>query len=392
VTGEQSWVIQTDDLQIGTSLSFDLTDASGQVVLKAGTAITERIKERLLKKNITSVTVRGAGQSESDLAETVLLESFPSATIESIQSAIQSTRQSVMGLVTSLGENQQSLSARDAAASVSQFIESASKNVAATLAILSLTSKVANPDIAERIANLATKMALLSVTMSVVRRDSPTESADIGMAGLLHDCSLLLNTEWFESKSSLRDEAALSEYRRHPIESAELLHGVQGISAEVKTMITQVHEQADGSGYPRGLLLDQTAPGATLLNVAEAYIALTEPIRGEAIVPSDALALLCYHTAQGKFCKTTLQLMINSMSIYPVGSTVILDDDSKGVVVEGNIGSPLMPTIRLLNNAKTRIDLRDSKRSVLSPFISEGRKAERIKKTQMPEMLWRTDR
>ena len=59
---EQSWVIQTEDLQIGTVLSFDLTDATGQVLHKAGLPINDRLKERLTKKNIHSVTIRGAAK------------------------------------------------------------------------------------------------------------------------------------------------------------------------------------------------------------------------------------------------------------------------------------------------------------------------------------------
>ncbi|MEQ1829272.1 MAG: HD domain-containing phosphohydrolase [Pirellula sp.] len=394
VSGEPSWVIQTEDLQIGSSLSFDLTDASGQILHKAGTPITERLKERLQNRNINSVTVRGAGSSEeADIADSILLECYSGESIKLIQDSIQNAQQSIIRLVKSLEERSSDHDLAEVRRNVDQFVSSASENMAATLAVLGLQLPISKLGIAERIATRSIKTALLGVAMSVVRKDTESESVAIGMAGLLHDCSLLRHPEWFDPKPNFRDLLVLDEYRRHPIESAEMLLGIPGISTQVTTMITQVHEQADGSGYPRGMKLGQTMLGATILNISDAYFALTEPFHRPAIVPADALAYLCYHAAQGKFCKKTLQRMVQCMSIYPVGSLVVLDDQSKAVVIEGNQDEPLKPKVRIINEIKPSIDLRHSRRHIIGPHITHGSKtAERIKKSQMQEILWRADR
>jgi HD-GYP domain-containing protein (c-di-GMP phosphodiesterase class II) len=393
VSGDQSWVIQTEDLQIGTSLSFDLTDATGQVLHKAGSPITERLKERLRKKNIHSVTVRGKAPSETEDAEGVLLDSYPEDTLESIQQSMQNAQQSIIKLIRALEENRVENKLDELNASIQQFVTSASNDIAATLATLAIRSRVTSPEILERIASRSTKVALMAVATSVIRRDDASESAEIGLAGMLHDCSLMMHPEWFDQKPNFRDELFLEEYRRHPIESAELLQGTGDLSKGVMTMITQVHEQADGSGYPRGMKLEQVHSGVPVLNLADAYFTLTEPYFGSGIVAGDALAYLCYHTAQGKFCKKTLQFMIQGLSIYPVGSVVRLDDESLAVVIEGHQGEPLRPTVRVITGNKPRIDLRNSKRSIVSPHLATGNaNIERIKKSQMQEILWRSDR
>ena len=389
---EQSWVIQTEDLQIGTTLSFDLMDASGLVLHKAGMPINSRLKERLQKKNIHSVTVRGTAKLDSSVSDSVLIDSFSPDSVKAIQGSIESTQIAIRKLVAVLQNNQEG-NVDELRENVNQFVDQASKDVAAALAVIALKSRESTSEIVETVAKRSAKLSLLGVITSILKSDKPKESMEIGLAGLLHDCSLLLHPEWFFADENQRGESFLKDYQRHPIESAELLYGATGISKNIITMVTQVHEQADGTGYPRGMKLTNTMEGAAILNLADAYLTLVEPIRGIPHIPSDAVAYLIYHTAQGKFCKDTLQQLIQGMSIYPIGSIVLLDDNSKAIVIQGNPEKPLQPIVRLLQLGNLRIDLKDSSRFVAGPYVdSDSDKIERILKSQMQEIRWRTDR
>jgi HD-GYP domain-containing protein (c-di-GMP phosphodiesterase class II) len=388
----QTWVIQTEDLQVGTSLSFDLTDANGQILLKAGVPIQERLKEILRKKNINSVTVRGAANSEAEKTEATLLSSYDTERIEAIQSAIASTQDSIMKVVQA-AQNGEASGVQQLGESIDQFLAEANKDISASLALVGLRSKAIEPSIAERLAARATKLSLLAIVISLLRKDEVRESLDVGMAGALHDSSLMVHPEWFTGEKSLRDDSIANEYRRHPLESAEMLNGIEGISKNTITMISQVHEQADGSGYPRGMQLKQAHPGAVILNLADAYLELTFPIQGAPMDQADSIAYLSHHAAMGKFCKSTFYLLMNGLSLYPIGSAVILDDDSKAVVIQSNSGYPLQPVVRLLHEShSTKLDLKQSKLRIARPaegVLAFG--AERIKKSQMQNVLWRTD-
>ncbi len=389
---EQSWVIQTEDLQIGTTLSFDLMDASGLVLHKAGMPINARLKERLKTKSIHSVTVRGASQLDGTQRDALLIDSFSPGLVKAIQESIESTQIAVRKLVAVLQKSQEG-NLNELRENVSQFVGQASNDVAAALAVIALNSRASSSDTVEIVAKRSAKLSLLGVITSILNSDEPNVSMEIGLAGLLHDCSLLLHPEWFSLDTNQRGDAFLHEYSRHPIESAELLYTATGISKDVITMVTQVHEQADGTGYPRGMKLANTLHGATTLNLADAYLTMVEPIRGEGHVPSDALAYLTFQTANGKFCKATLRHLIQGMSIYPIGSIVLLEDDSKAIVIQGNPEEPLKPIVRLLQPGNQRIDLRDSNRSISKPYVgSDAVHMKRILKSQMHEIKWRTDR
>ena len=389
---ELAWVIQTEDLQIGTTLSFDLTDGAGQILHKAGTPINERLKERLQKKNIHSVTVRGAAKTDEMLAESLLIDSYAKGSIKAIQNSIEATQMALCKLIAGIQRNDEGTVA-ELEDKVGQFLDQASRDVSAALAVIAMMSKNTNSDFVGRVAKRSAKLSLLGVITSVVLANEAHESIEIGLAGLLHDSASLLHPEWFSTIAGHRRERFLEEYHRHPIESAELVNGTKGISRSVITMITQVHEQADGTGYPRGLKLASTLPGATILNLADAYLVLVEPLSGRRHVPSDAISYLCHHTAKGRFCKVNMQSMLQGMSIYPVGSTVLLDDESRALVIRSTPGKPLQPVVRLLQTGHLTIDLAQSARSISAPYVgADGTELDRINKTQMLEILWRTDR
>jgi hypothetical protein len=209
---------------------------------------------------------------------------------------------------------------------------------------------------------------------------------------LLHDCSLLLNQEWFQSHYSVREETQRKKYRKHPIESADLLNGLPGIPKEVLGLIMETHEQADGSGYPRGLVLGKVRQGSEILNAADAYLSLTQAVRGASYLPSDVIGYLCLQAAEGKFCREAIQLLTRSMSMYPVGSLVELNDQSKAVVIEGNFDAPLQPVVRMLHSSHAVQDLRTAPLSILKPLLPKSQPHERIPKSRFQEVLWRTDR
>lgn len=399
MTTDQRWVIPTQELPVGTPLRFDLVDNNGVVLQPAGKPIDEELIDRLQQQCNLALTLQEPQESPEQLgsvtferATSVLMSCYPPELIQAIQDSIDTTSQALLKLVDSL-HTKEGDSVTSMSTSVSQFVLHANHDISATFAVIALNSAKVVPKILERVALNSTKIALLSVALSVLRRDAPIVSYEIGMSALLHDCSLLFQPNWYLVKPGARGEALRKKYRRHPVESSDLMNGLHGVSKNMLSMIKEVHEQVDGTGYPRGLRKERMMTGSVILNLADAYVSLTSPVQGEPMVPSDALAYLCFHAAQGKFCIETLQLLIESTSIYPIGSMVVLDDQSKAVVVKGNGPKPMAPTVRLLHGGHKEIDLRESRQCIHGPWtFAENDRGTRIKKSQLGEILWRTDR
>ena len=62
--------------------------------------------------------------------------------------------------------------------------------------------------------------------------------------------------------------------KAHPVRGAEMLRGVKFLE-RVTDMVRHHHERVDGKGYPDGLKGDQISIGAKIVNVADAFDAMT---------------------------------------------------------------------------------------------------------------------
>jgi len=391
MSSEETWVLQTAELIVGSTLSFDLNDASGVVLHKAGIPISDRLIERLQKKNIHSVTVKGRVAEAID-QDSILFSLFDSFAIEKTKQIVTASEMAISKFAASLRQGEAG-DVTELTANVNLFIAQTKLDSSVAFAVLASRAKSISPEIVEKLTARSTLMALIGVATSVVMSRSDADCIDVGMAGLLHDCSLLMHPEWFGDASNLNGNTKLlSEFRNHPIESAELLKEVEGLNEQVLEIISQVHEQFDGSGYPKQLAASAISNSARILNAADAYLNLVQPFfHNNRLLPADALAYLCHNATAGRFDTQVIRGFIKGMSIYPIGSIVELDDESVAMVVRSNLGKPLEPIVQPLKANSKAMDLSNSPRTIVGPSLKHDPSVQRIYKSTMDERLWRSD-
>ena len=385
---EQTWVISTKDLQVGTVLSFDLLDAHGNVLHKAGMPVSDRLKERLHANGIESVSIRGKSEVESDKIRNVIAESFDPILLAELNETVHSTQSLVQHSISTL-INSKTLDVREMEAGAERFVDLASKDLAASLSTLITSEGSANAETIEAISLRASRLSLLAITTSLTQGQSESFAISVGIAALLHDISLAVNPPLYERAFQGKlSSPEIEQYRNHPIDSMDLLKRSPGISERTLEIISQVHEHADGTGYPLGLRISETRYEATILNAVDTYLALTDAKFYKRLIHSDALLYLIANSSKGRYCPKAVQAMIKSMSVFPIGSVVVLDDDSKAVVIRANAEAPGKPIVRLLNSGYTRIDLQESKRSIVAPFVDRLSGFQRLPKSEMNSILW----
>jgi HD-GYP domain-containing protein (c-di-GMP phosphodiesterase class II) len=262
----------------------------------------------------------------------------------------------------------------------------------AVFSVLATHSDVSDTHLLQKIARHATSVSTLGIIMSILRGDDDRTTSEIGLAGLLHDTSILFQPDWFVLNPVSRTETARKQFRSHSLASASLFEGLPGVSESVIKMIREVHEQFDGSGFPFGKSREELHSGSLILNLADAFISLISPILGPSIVASDAMAVLCHHTTRGAFSRDTFQIFLDSVSIYPVGTVVKLDDKSDAVVVNSNRKKPFQPVVRLLPHGVPEIDLSYSEFRVIElSHGGESTKSRRVSRASLGKALWRSE-
>ena len=121
---------------------------------------------------------------------------------------------------------------------------------------------------------------------------SKEQVKDIGTAALLHDIGKIgISTEILNKPSKLTDD----EYdiiKLHPMYTKTILEKISDF-ASIANIAYSHHENYDGSGYPQGLKGDEIPFESQIIQVADAYDAMTsERAYRKALSKSDALEII----------------------------------------------------------------------------------------------------
>jgi len=119
----------------------------------------------------------------------------------------------------------------------------------------------------EHVANIA-------VVIAEEMKLSTSEIERIREACELHDLGKIGVEDNILSKPSALTEEEWAQIRRHPDTAAQILEPLTFLNGVVD-LVKQHHEHYDGSGYPLGIKGDQILLGARILNLADAYEAMT---------------------------------------------------------------------------------------------------------------------
>ena len=205
-----------------------------------------------------------------------------------------------------------------------------------------------HPTAADRLREHAVRTAHLALAVGCVlglRRD---ELEPLAMGCLIHDAGMArVDAALWDSPRRL-SRVEFLEVEKHPLHTLDLLAGVPEVPAAAKMVAAQLHERADGGGYPRRRSGGQIHRLARVAAVADAYCGMTadRPHR-PALAPHAALRRVAAMAVRGRFDADVARAFLETVSVFPVGSTVRLADGRSGRVVEARRGRPAEPRVEL---------------------------------------------
>lgn len=197
--------------------------------------------------------------------------------------------------------------------------------------------------------------SILATNLGLAFGYGRSELINLCVSSLVHDIGYLkLSQETINKPSKLTKE----EYKlvkKHTIYGVELLSRIEGIPECASEVVHQHHERADGSGYPDGKRGDEISDYAKIVAIAEVYEAITHPrpYRREKIIPYQAVKTIV-QTEKNSFAPDLVKVFLNSVSPYPPGSFVLLNNGIIGRVISVNKTLPLRPVVETFFDADGR--------------------------------------
>ena len=129
--------------------------------------------------------------------------------------------------------------------------------------------------VAELSGKIAEKMGLEDDIVEAIR-----------MAALLRDLGRVVIHQQILEETKRLDQTELTPIKAHAIHTMQILRHVR-FPWNLDTIISQHHEHYDGSGYPMGLKGREISIGARIINVVDAYYAITTDRPYRRALPKD---------------------------------------------------------------------------------------------------------
>jgi len=321
--------IHIDKVTDGTKLAKAIFSPDGKILLASGAELRESLIEKLRAFSIFEVYI------EDDISKGI-----------DIQDVIcERTRIEAKTLVKNIMNNYE----------FSNFINIEEvKDVVGRI----IDKLLSNDDILANLYNIksvddytfehSVNVCILSLLIGMGLGYNTVRLKDLGIGALLHDIGKLRIPEEILKKPSQLTVEEFEEIKKHTIYGYEILKANKNVSMASAFIAFGHHERIDGSGYPLQLKDDNIHFYAKIVAVADVFDALTsDRVYRNKLLPHEVFE---YITSLGfkQFDQQAMNSFIKYVSIYPVGSGVILSTRERGIVIKQYKTMPTRPVVRII--------------------------------------------
>ena len=303
-------------LTIGRPLPWDVYDADGNILLRQGYVIqTDSQLEQLFERGRFKPRKIERPQEETfeDTRDRNPFADYPDllhsleATLKAITDSDPSAQKRLLGLARKIER-------------------SCTESPDATLALVHLYS--IGPVIHEQILFYAILCQFIGRQFGLEEK----RVAVLTAAALTANLALVPIADKLNASNTVLNDEQRGVIRKHPERSIQALQAAGIDNKLLLTIIAQHHEQADGSGYPKGLSGTEIRPEAEILALAERYIAMiTKRAYRQRMNVTDARKLIA-NLADGKFRPAIPKALLQVLGEHPPGILVRLENNEVGVV------------------------------------------------------------
>ena len=303
-------------LTIGRPLPWDVYDADGNILLRQGYVIqTDSQLEQLFERGRFKPRKIERPQEETfeDTRDRNPFADYPDllhsleATLKAITDSDPSAQKRLLGLARKIERT-------------------CTESPDATLALVHLYS--IGPVIHEQILFYAILCQFIGRQFGLEEK----RVAVLTAAALTANLALVPIADKLNASNTVLNDEQRGVIRKHPERSIQALQAAGIDNKLLLTIIAQHHEQADGSGYPKGLSGTEIRPEAEILALAERYVAMiTKRAYRQRMNVADARKLIA-NLADGKFRPAIPKALLQILGEYPPGILVRLDNNEVGVV------------------------------------------------------------
>lgn len=199
-------------------------------------------------------------------------------------------------------------------------------------------------------------VASLSVPCGIGLGLNNKQLEHLATAAMLHDIGKMSIPKNILDKPGKLNEYEWELMKRHPEYGYNMLYDNFTIHPDVRTGILLHHENVDGTGYPKGYTTERIPMIAKIIHVADVYDALCRKrAYKDEYKASEAIEYLMGNCGT-MFDRDVVSAFLRYITVYPVGTDVLLSDGRIARIVKNRAENILRPVVMIKDTMK-KIDL-----------------------------------
>lgn len=192
-------------------------------------------------------------------------------------------------------------------------------------------------------------VGILAMALAAAAEKTREEITNSGVAGMLHDVGKTKVDKNITNKPGGLAPAEFEEMKKHSEFGAEIIAGMPGIGTGVADAVLCHHIHFNRRGYPEWAKSLPFGDMCEIVTIADMYDAITTlRVYQRPLTPKEALD--CLRADAGKKLNPQLvDIFVNLMGLYPVGTLVRLDTNELAVVCRPNPADASHPTVKIVS-------------------------------------------
>lgn len=303
----------------GDVVATPILGKGGQVLVRAGGKLTERVIERLVALGFAGVCIEDSTFSD--------IICSPTVSSKTKFEALQALETMDVKSCTKISE------------SIASEVLEGDGVVRASL------DELNSYDLAT--GSHSFSVAIYAGTLAVLNGYNYDRVKQVVMTALLHDIGKSKVAEEIIKKPGPLTAEEYEEIKKHPTYGYEMLKDLESVDSVVRVSILQHHENSNGSGYPTGLRDEDIYEYAKIIHICDVYDAMiSERCYKEAQSPEYVIAYI--KSESGKmFNPQLVKIFMRSIAPYPEGCEVLLNTGEKAIVKRVVSDHPTEPIVKL---------------------------------------------
>lgn len=264
--------IRIQELEPGMVVAADVYNRQDQLVLSAGTVLTDKIINRLSIYNIYFVRIKDVKQTEQgEVGQSHAEKIRNSEAFKEFHKEFDETVDLMQSVISDFASNEVTMDA------VNQVVDEAVTMIDADHKDFNVFDIIHNMRQSSDITYAhSINVAMICHTIAKWSGMTDEEATLAFTCGILHDIGKLRIPDEIINKTEKLTKEEFDLLKTHPIEGYNMLKELP-IDKHIKSAALMHHERADGSGYPIGMKGDDIDRYARIVAIADVYEAATAP-------------------------------------------------------------------------------------------------------------------